>query len=218
MLAEFPDLLHLKNSLQMEAGSPEAQQRVLEGFEDNLEAFQKKINDQLQVVIPMSSRSHQQYAYHPTTDYSWFVWKIPEVSRRKKDAIWGDVKSIYSPPFYTGRNGYKVCIQAYLYGDGTGYLTHLSLFFVLMKGEFDHLLRWPFDRRVKLILVDQSFHEHIIRFIEPTQDISFQRPISDMNIASGCPQFVKLGVLDKGNYVRDDAMYIVCSVGTPIPP
>ena len=54
------------------------------------------------------------------------------------------------------RNGYKMCIRAYLNGDGSGYNTHLSLFFVLMKGEYDALLRWPFDYKVSMILVGKE--------------------------------------------------------------
>ena len=38
-----------------------------------------------------------------------------------------------------------MCIRAYLNGDGIGENTHLSLFFVIMKGEYDPLLVWPFD-------------------------------------------------------------------------
>ncbi len=32
-----------------------------------------------------------------------FLWRIPEVSRRRRDAVDERVTSIYSPPFYTGR-------------------------------------------------------------------------------------------------------------------
>ena len=39
-----------------------------------------------------------------------FLWRIPDVRRRKRDAIDGKITSIYSPPIYTGRNGYKMCI------------------------------------------------------------------------------------------------------------
>ena len=53
------------------------------------------------------------------------------------------------------RNGYKMCVRAYLNGDGSGYNTHLSLFFVIMKGEFDNLLKWPFDHKVSMILVGE---------------------------------------------------------------
>ena len=62
------------------------------------------------------------------------LWRIPDIRRRRREAIDGKITSIYSPPFYTGRNGYKMCIRAYLNGDGIGYNTHVSIFFVLMKG------------------------------------------------------------------------------------
>ena len=63
-----------------------------------------------------------------------FLWRIPDIKRRRRDALEGKITSIYSPPFYMDRNGYKMCVRAYLNGDGIGYNTHLSIFFVLMKG------------------------------------------------------------------------------------
>uniref|UniRef100_A0A1X7SUK0 Uncharacterized protein n=1 Tax=Amphimedon queenslandica TaxID=400682 RepID=A0A1X7SUK0_AMPQE len=39
-----------------------------------------------------------------------FLWRIPDVKQRKRDAIEGKTTSICTPPFYTGRNGYKMCI------------------------------------------------------------------------------------------------------------
>ena len=32
-----------------------------------------------------------------------FLWRIPDVARRRRDAVDERVTSIYSPPFYTGR-------------------------------------------------------------------------------------------------------------------
>jgi len=46
-------------------------------------------------------------------------------------------------------------VRAYLDGDGSGKSTHLSLFFVLARGNFDALLRWPFNQRVTMTLLDQ---------------------------------------------------------------
>lgn len=39
---------------------------------------------------------------------------------------------------------------------------------------------------------------------------SFKRPMSDMNIATGCPLFMPLTFLDlpKRNYVKDDCMFV----------
>ena len=144
-----------------------------------------------------------------------FLWRIPEMKRRIRDAKLGRITSIYSPPFYTGRNGYKMCIRAYLNGDGTGEGTHLSIFFVLMRGEYDPLLEWPFDHKVSLILVDQDQKKHLVQTFKPnTQSSSFQRPKCDMNVASGCPEFAKLSVLDNPSYVKDDVMYIKAVVDT----
>ena len=144
-----------------------------------------------------------------------FMWRIPDLSKRKRDAIDGRVTSLYSPPFYTAKNGYKMCVRVYLNGDGMGHKTHLSLFFVLMKGEFDALLKWPFDNKVSLILVDQNHRKHIVQTFKPTpESSSFQRPISDMNVASGCPQFCKLSFLDDDNYTKDDVLFVKCIVDT----
>ena len=137
-----------------------------------------------------------------------FLWRIPEM-RRIRDAKIGRITSIYSSPFYTGRNGYKMCIRAYLNGDGSGEGTHLSIFFVIMKGEYDPLLQWPFDHKVSLVLIDQGLKKHLVQtFKLNLQSNSFQRPKSDVNVASGCPKFAKLSVLDDPSYVKDDVMYI----------
>ena len=56
--------------------------------------------------------------------------------------------SLYSQPFYTGCYGFKMCGRVTLNGDGMGKGTHLSLFFVLMRGEYDALLEWPFRQKV----------------------------------------------------------------------
>ena len=144
-----------------------------------------------------------------------FLWRVPDMKRRIRDAKIGRITSIYSPPFYTGRNGYKMCIRAYLNGDGSGEGTHLSIFFVLMKGEYDPLLQWPFDNKVSLVLVDQNQKKHLVQTFKPNlQSSSFQRPKSDMNVASGCPEFAKLSVLDDPSYVKDDVMYIKAIVDT----
>ena len=144
-----------------------------------------------------------------------FLWRVPEMRRRIRDAKIGRITSIYSPPFYTGRNGYKMCIRAYLNGDGSGEGTHLSIFFVIMKGEYDPLLQWPFDHKVSLVVVDQDQKNHLVQTFKPNlQSNSFQKPKSDMNVASGCPEFAQLSILDDPSYVKDDVMYIKAIVDT----
>ena len=85
-----------------------------------------------------------------------YVWKIDHFSRRFQEAVSGRTPSIYSPPFYVGRFGYKVCARLYPNGDGIGKGTHMSMFFVIMRGEHDALLPWPFIQKVHFRLLDQS--------------------------------------------------------------
>ena len=150
-----------------------------------------------------------------STHNGTFLWRIPDMRRKTIDAIIGTNTRIYSPPFYTGRNGYKMCIRVHLNGDGDAKTTHLSIFFILMKDEYDPLLQWPFDHKVSLVVVDQDQKKHLVQTFKPNlQSSSFQRPKSDMNVASGCPKFAQLSVLDDPSYVKDDVMYIKAIVDT----
>ncbi|XP_064146786.1 TNF receptor-associated factor 2 isoform X6 [Loxodonta africana] len=139
-----------------------------------------------------------------------FIWKITDFARKRQEAVAGRAPAIFSPAFYTSRYGYKMCLRIYLNGDGTGRGTHLSLFFVVMRGPNDALLRWPFNQKVTLMLLDQNNREHVIDAFRPdVTSSSFQRPISDMNIASGCPLFCPVSKMEaKNSYVRDDAIFI----------
>ncbi|TNN42511.1 TNF receptor-associated factor 2 [Liparis tanakae] len=139
-----------------------------------------------------------------------FVWKISDFTKKRQDAVAGRAPAMFSPAFYTSKYGYKMCLRIYLNGDGTGRGTHLSLFFVVMRGHSDALLKWPFNQKVTLMLLDQNNREHIIDAFRPdVSSSSFQRPVSDMNIASGCPLFCPLAKLDsKNSYIRDDTIFI----------
>ena len=142
-----------------------------------------------------------------------YIWKIPDVRRRRQDARTGRIVSLYSAPFYTSRHGYKMCLRVYLNGDGSGKETHLSFFLTLMKGEYDALLQWPFSQQVTLMLLDQDKRKHVVQSFRPEpSSSSFQRPKDEMNVASGCPRFAPLNVFDNSSYVRDDNMFLKCII------
>ena len=81
------------------------------------------------------------------------LWKIEGYQRKRQDAIKRVKTALYSPPFYTAQFGYKMCAKIYMNGDGSGKGSHLSLFFVVMRGElvtyvFGDLGLSPTQRRV----------------------------------------------------------------------
>ncbi len=141
------------------------------------------------------------------------IWKIPQFSQRMADAQSGKYTSIFSLPFHTGKYGYKMCLRLYILGDGIGKNTHMSLFFVIMKGEFDNILQWPFTSKVTFKLINQTGNRDIIDSFKPDpMSSSFQKPKSDMNIASGCPRFVSHTELKSGGFIVDDTLFIQSTV------
>ena len=143
------------------------------------------------------------------------IWKIPQFSQRRADAENGKYTSIFSLPFYTGRYGYKMCFRLYIMGDGIGKGTHLSLFFVVMRGEFDNILQWPFTHKVTFKLINQAGGRDIVDTFQPDpMSTSFRKPKSDMNVASGCPRFVSHTELERGGFIVDDTVIVNCSIDT----
>ena len=143
------------------------------------------------------------------------LWKIPDYARKRNDAVTGQQVSFDSPCFYTSRHGYKMCARIYLNGDGIGKGTHISIFFGVMRSQYDALLRWPFRQKVTFMLLDQDNVEHVIDAFRPDPNSSsFQRPRRETNIASGCPMFCSLAELNNHAYVRDDTMFVKVIVDT----
>ena len=143
------------------------------------------------------------------------VWKIPQFTQRMEDARTGKYTSIFSLPFYSGRYGYKMCLRLYILGDGIGKGSHMSLFFVLMKGEFDNILQWPFTHKVTFKLINQCGGRDVVDIFQPDPlSSSFQKPKTDMNIASGCPRFVSLNELMQNGFIVDDTIFIKVKVDT----
>ncbi|XP_066466982.1 TNF receptor-associated factor 1 [Tiliqua scincoides] len=144
-----------------------------------------------------------------------FVWKIMDVHRKCYEAMCGKVCSLQSPAFYTARYGYKMCLRIFLNGEGTNRGSHVSLFLVLLKGDYDALLQWPFAQKITFMLLDQNGAEHLVNsFLADPSSASFQRPVTDMNEPSGCPRFLPLAKLrsPKYAYIKEGALFLKCIV------
>ncbi|CAF3970859.1 unnamed protein product [Rotaria sordida] len=171
----------------------------LDGIKPNQEVFHQDVASLTQQVDDI-----QFVSYDGT-----LLWRITNFAT---DAQSERQTSIYSPLFYSSPTGYKMRARLYLNGDENARHTHISLFFVLMRGEYDAILKFPFNYKVTFCLYDQTPDQrHIIDSFRPdTKSNSFQRPRSEMNVASGIPKFCPLEVIQReGNsYVRDDTLFI----------
>ncbi|CAF3889866.1 unnamed protein product [Adineta steineri] len=182
--------------------SIEESNNVLSAMNINLMVLQQKI-----LSLKYQLEDQQVISYDGT-----LIWKINQFREKMDDAKSERQTSIYSPPFRSSPNGYQMRARLYLHGDGNARRTHMSVFFVLMRGPHDCILHFPFNYKVTFCLYDQTSNKkHIIDSFRPDiKSNSFQRPRSDMNIASGIPKFVPLDMIDKpdSSYVKDDTMFI----------
>ena len=183
----------------------------LQKLAENVQAIQNSLT---QYAIAIDEVRLRQDVLDVKTTNGLFVWKIPDICRRYRDAVDGRTVSLYSPPFYTSPHGYRVCIRIYLNGDGIGKSTHISVFFFIMRSEHDNLLPWPFKQSVRFTLVNQKNQAASITeaFSPDLQSPSFQKPEYDMNIASGFPKFARQSVLQDENFTKDNILYIKCQV------
>ena len=83
----------------------------LTGVEDLLTSLQASINEinhtYEEVSLTLQTLQATSYDGH-------YIWKIPDITRRRRDALLGKTVSLYSAPFYTSRFGYRLCLRVYL--------------------------------------------------------------------------------------------------------
>ncbi|CAF4141670.1 unnamed protein product [Rotaria sordida] len=123
------------------------------------------------------------------------LWRIEGFTQKFAEAQSGKQTSIVSPLLYSSQSGYKMRASLFLNRNGDAQDTHMSMYIILFKGEYDAILSWPFN--IPIIFC-----------------FSFQRPISEKNIASGISKFCPLTIINKqmNNYVQNDEIFIKITV------
>ena len=86
-----------------------------------------------------------------------------------------DNDSWYSPSFYTHPNGYKMCLSVYANGNTDAKGTHLTVYVLLMRGDFDDQLKWPFCGEIAIRLVNQEEDkDHVVNIARFARSMSKQ--------------------------------------------
>lgn len=143
------------------------------------------------------------------------LWRIDHFKSRRLQVMNGSINALHSAPSFTKhQHGYRFCLRMYPNGDGIGTGTHLSLFIVIMKSDYDCLLAWPFNNSVKFMLINQRDRSKdlVEKMLPNKNSASFQKPTKEMNIASGCPLFAPLDTMEKEGFLVDDTLFIEVAV------
>ena len=198
-----------KNTRRLEEKFGETKRELEEKFgetkrelEEKYEEITRKLEDKISVLENRLMQFPQEY-----------TWKISRFSKMQSQARSGEKILIYSPPFYYF--GYKFRLDLYPNGINRGKDTHLSLYFNLLKGEYDARLSWPFQGKLKFTLIDQQEHANdrknivmiLPAFPQDSPKIT-ERPVTDVNHGWGFQKFVSLTELTKRRYIVDDTIVI----------
>ena len=84
-----------------------------------------------------------------TTQSGTAQFTITEYSKRKQFNNY-----YYSPPFTTSPQGYRLCLNVFTNGNGSGKGSHLSIYAYIMKGQHDDRLQWPFTGTIIIELLN----------------------------------------------------------------
>ena len=151
-----------------------------------------------------------------------FIWKIEHFSEVLRQAKTGEKDKIESIPFYTDRTesyGYKLRVWIYPNGDRVHVNTHLSVYIIVMEGDYDAILPWPFTKRVIFTLIDQQEdqveRENVtLHLIAGNCPESFGRPRRNNNTGGrGFPEFVSHDKLHSRRYIVDDTLFLQVEIG-----
>lgn len=149
---------------------------------------------------------------------SKLIWRIDKFWERFNEGKQKPGLELQSPVLYTSNYGYKFKVVLFPYGNGSGEGTHLSLYVRLLPGEYDALLRWPFEGEITLTLMDQSEDRRARRDVSQSFSPdpnwkSFQRPSKNSaSLGFGYPQFVSHHGLESTGYIKNNILFLKVTV------
>ena len=182
--------------------------------------FQKTIVELAETRSQLQATRLQLERTKEELDTTTFVWKIDGFGEIFRQAMAGRNQTINSDPFYTkngtGRYGYKLKVRISPNDQRTN---QLSVFIIVMKGEYDAILPWPFTKKVKFTLIDQQAdldqrRNETAELFE--QNISnFARPVRDENRGRGIVNFISHQALFTRRYIVDDTLFLQVEISKP---
>ena len=128
----------------------------------------------------------------------------------------------YSPPVYTHHQGYKLCLRVDANGCGSGAGTHVSVYVLFMRGEFDDSLKWPFSGVISFRLLDQVKGEdhktHSLTYDDTVEDQYCGRAIYRERPKRGWgqSQFISHSQLNPKYLRKDTLQFQICDGGVHV--
>ena len=146
-----------------------------------------------------------------------FLWRIDRFSEILKEAKNGRFQKVGKTE--TESFGYKLRVLIYPNEYNFGKNTHLSALIVVMKGDHDVILCWPFNKKVKITLIDQQDdpdqRENLTKEFVTKNLPNFARPKTEENTGIGFHSFISHLELHSRRYIVDDTLFLQLEISPP---
>ena len=173
----------------------------VDDLKDRVETVESIVND----VVESKIKDMEEFP-----PYLWTVTNFWEKVRRAKNG--GEVL-IESDSFYLGLPGYKMKLRMYPDGIDLGKNAFISLYVVLVKGQYDAILPWPFRYTLKFTIIDHNpdlkQRENFSKSSKSqTSGKCSLRPEGEQNQGQGYSRFLSHEKLRDGRLVVDETLII----------
>lgn len=144
------------------------------------------------------------------SEFTWVVESFDEkiVQHRAKKFNY-----LESKPFYTNTPGYRLKVHLYPDYEDSGYV---GIYVVLVQGEFDNLVAWPFTSRYDITIISRDENDYAFDTVIPSQvpGCNFQRPPPDNTVGCGFSQYAHIETLfaKKDLYLYEGAIVMKITV------
>ncbi len=115
-------------------------------------------------------------------------------------------KVLCSQPFYLERIPYKVRIEVHFDNPEK---EMISLLLVIVKGDYDSVIQWPFSQKVTFKLT--SFKDSDIALISTPDSRTYRKPNLDSNIKFRCTP-LSLTELKTAGVIKEDNIIVECQI------
>jgi len=175
----------------------------------------KKVNDFLFVKVASQGKE----IYKSNDKSPQLSWKINGIGKILSQS---DQKTVIdSAPFYSATSGYKLKVSIHPKGDKahSGNM-YLSVFLVIMEGEYDAVLPWPFHQKVFFTLVDQQEESKEkknidMEFITDPSLESCAKPTKVKKSGVGFTRFISHKNLKTRRYILNDSLLLQVRIRPP---
>jgi hypothetical protein len=143
-----------------------------------------------------------------------YTWKLSFL------ALINNGHGMQSEPVHTSQSGYRIALACEIHMDEKYQKRYVSVSFMILPGEFDAILSWPFQFPITLTLVDLTAVKKHIHHSIPlnVRTEAFDRPLGNAITPFKIGQFCSVDILEKNNnYIQDGSMYIQMHINFAAP-